>query len=328
MLRKIFILTLAIGFPALIIAQGFYGRNNWKNRKHEFAIGGGAAGFLGDLGWSKHTGNGQDGFRNTPLTPFDYDFQTTKYALTFEYMQRIGSKASLRTNIIWGQVSGDDQYSRHTGRASRAAKFNSAIWEMSQIYILHFNREQIGHLYSLRNTSGKKLGISPFKIGTYIFAGVGATHFNPYADGVRLKPLGTSGQNVEGSGLDPYGLWAVNFPIGFGARHSLNGSTGVKIEFGYRFTTSDWIDDVAKVPYFDRNAVGDAYNSSVTGTDNAAYLYAQPGEQHSNDGGRGDADNDGYMFLMATFYFNRDPRHWFNQARRKPVKVRRPRASF
>lgn len=324
MLRKIFILTLAIGFPALIIAQGFYGRNNWKNRKHEFAIGGGAAGFLGDLGGSKHTGNGKNGFRNTPLTPFDYDFPTTRYAVTFEYMQRIGTKTSLRTNLIWGQIAGDDQYSAFSGRQVRGAKFNSPVFEASQIFILHFNREQIGHLYSLRNTSGKKLGISPFKIGTYIFAGVGGTWFQPYADERKLKPLGTSGQNIQGNTLGQYSNWTASFPIGFGARHSLNGSTGVKIEFGYRFTASDWIDDVAKVPYADPTQVQLAFDGELTG--DAAY-YAQPGQIHSNTA-RGDGDNDGYMFLMATFYFNRDPRHWFNDARRKPVKVRRPRASF
>lgn len=316
MLKKIFILTLAVGFPALMIAQGFYGRNNWKNRKHEFAIGGGAAGFLGDLGGGSGTGNTGS---NTRLTPLDYDFPTTKWGVTFEYMQRIGTRISLRTNLVYGNVSGDDQYSKFDGRAIRAAKFSSPILEASQIFIFHFNREQIGHLYSLRNTSGNKLGIKPFKVGTYIFAGVGATYYNPSADGRKLKPLGTSGQNLPGSALSPYSLWTACFPLGFGARHSLNGSTGVKIELGYRFTLSDWIDDVAAVPY-----VSDADLALMSGD---AAKYALPGLRHTTNN-RGEADNDGYMFLMATFYFNRDPRHWFNDARRKPVKVRRPRASF
>lgn len=321
MLRRIFILTIAIGFSTAIMAQGFYGRNNWKNRKHEFAIGGGASGFLGDLGGGSGTGGRGS---NTSYTPLDYDFPTTRFGLTFEYMLRIGSKTSLRWNVVYGQIEGDDQYSSFPGRQVRSMKFNSHLWEVSNIFIYHFNREQIGHLYSLRNPAGGKLGIKAFKVGTYVFAGVGATYFNPYADGVALKPLGTSGQNIDGYGLDSYSNFTASFPLGFGARHSINGSTGVKLELGYRFTLSDWMDDVAAVKYANPVEVQMAYNGQAEG--NASY-YAQPaGTPHATL--RGDRENDGYMFLMMTFYFNRDPRHWFNDARRKPIKVRRPRASF
>lgn len=334
-MKKIVTLILAIGIPALYIAQGFYGRNNWKNRRHEFAIGGGISGTLTDLGGGKGVGK--------QMTPFDWDYQATSFSTTFEYSYAIGRRWTTRTNLIYGRVSGDDKNSK-SYRNMRGIHFKSDVTEVSQIFIYHFRKERIGHLYSLRNTRGKKLGVTPLNMGWYVFGGIGGFHFNPKStvrnpamasqygletsdEWIALQPLRTEGQGIPGYKESPYSLFSANIPVGIGMRHSINGDIGVKLELGYRFTFTDYLDDTKKF-YADPN---DLINYHGGEKGNLAAYFSQP-EWFDVPGGirgrHGLFHDDGYMFLMLTVYFNRDPRHWFDDARRGATKVRKPRASF
>jgi hypothetical protein len=331
-MRKIVALVMLVGIPTIYIAQGFYSRNNWKKRRHEFAIGGGISNSLTDLGGGKGTGR--------DLTPLDLDLQATKWGFTFEYQYAIARRWTTRTNFIYGNVEADDNYTT-SYRTLRGNHFSSDIIELSQVFIYHFRKERIGHLYSLRNARGKKLGITPLNMGWYVFGGIGGFRFDPVSDirnandwGLsgthRLQPLGTEGQFLPGSGREPYSLYSVNIPMGIGMRHSINGDVGLKLEFGYRFTFTDYLDDTS-TDFPGWRAL------EANGSDLAAY-YTQPTRTSQSidyvaysdniRGNNGFGERDGYMFLMLTFYFNRDPRHWFDDARRSAVKVRKPRASF
>ena len=330
MLKRIVTLALLIGLPAIYVAQGFYSRNNWKNRKHEFALGGGVSNALTDLGGG--AGVGRD------LTPLDLDFPATSYAFTLEYSYAIARKWNIRVNAIYGQVEGDDRYTT-SYRSIRGINFRSPIAELSTVFIHHFSKERIGHLYSLRNTRGTKLGVKPLHLGWYVFGGVGGFYYNPIGEARYYNPWGVKGEyNLRGLKTEgqssQYSVASVCMPVGVGARHSINGSTGVKIEFGYRFTFTDYLDDTStKFP---------VESEILANSGSAAAYFAQPTAYASIggvadpsaylDGVRGNSRNfkerDGYMFLMLTFYFNRDPRHWFDDARRSAIKVRRPKASF
>ncbi|MFI5131307.1 MAG: DUF6089 family protein [Chitinophagales bacterium] len=83
----------------------------------------------------------------------------------------------------------------------------------------------------------------------YVFAGVGLFHFNPYThdtSGTKtfLKPLSTEGQGFM-AGTKNYKLWQFSIPFGIGAEYSLDEDTRVGIEFGYRKTFTDFLDDVS-----------------------------------------------------------------------------------
>ena len=74
----------------------------------------------------------------------------------------------------------------------------------------------------------------------YIYAGVGLFHFNPStkdANGNKtfLKPLSTEGQGFM-PGIEEYGLWQLNIPLGIGAEYSLNEDMRVGLEMGYQKT--------------------------------------------------------------------------------------------
>jgi hypothetical protein len=230
-------------------------------------------------------------------------------------------------------LSADDNYTT-SYRTLRGNHFSSDIIELSQVFIYHFRKERIGHLYSLRNARGKKLGITPLNMGWYVFGGIGGFKFDPVSDirnandwGLtgthRLQPLGTEGQFLPGSGKEPYSLYSLNIPVGIGMRHSINGDVGLKLEFGYRFTFTDYLDDTS-TDFPGWRAL------EANGSDLAAY-YTQPTRTSQSidyvaysdniRGNNGFGERDGYMFLMLTFYFNRDPRHWFDDARRSAVKV-------
>jgi hypothetical protein len=90
------------------------------------------------------------------------------------------------------------------------------------------------------------------KISPYLFAGVAVFYSNPYTTGlngekVYLKPLSTEGQGLpEYPDRKPYSSINAAFPIGGGMKFLINKTLVVSGEIGYRYTTTDYIDDVSK----------------------------------------------------------------------------------
>ena len=83
----------------------------------------------------------------------------------------------------------------------------------------------------------------------YIFGGVALIYSNPRAalgdQWYDLQPLGTEGQTLEGG--KKYSKLAVAFPIGAGLKISLSERINMGFNFGYRFTLTDYLDDVSGV---------------------------------------------------------------------------------
>ncbi len=97
----------------------------------------------------------------------------------------------------------------------------------------------------------------------YLFLGIAAVAHNPMAripdlDGERwqkLQPLGTEGQGSPGY-KDPYSLVQFAVPFGLGLRYKINARFDVGAELGFRFTSTDYLDDVARY-YPDPNILKD-----------------------------------------------------------------------
>lgn len=91
----------------------------------------------------------------------------------------------------------------------------------------------------------------------YVFAGVGFFHFKPFTihndTKSYLQPLSTEGQGLPG-GAKPYKLTQLNIPLGFGALYAINEDLRVGMEFGYRKTFTDHLDDVSG-EYYDEAAL-------------------------------------------------------------------------
>ena len=141
---------------------------------------------------------------------------------------------------------------------------------MSEFIIIN---ERTGNRYNLKTPAGKYLGVkNPLGIGLYVFGGIGGVYFNPVGlidlltqmgeVGVGAKyplKLRTEGQGTPGDTLFPsgetYGPVAMCIPMGMGLKKAFNGNGGIKLEFGFRFTNTDYLDDVSG-NYYDWAANG------------------------------------------------------------------------
>jgi len=90
------------------------------------------------------------------------------------------------------------------------------------------------------------------KVSPYVFAGVGVFYYNPYTDGmsgerVYLRPLSTEGQGIPTyPDRKQYSLVNASFPIGGGLKFFIGKTLMINTEIGFRYTTTDYLDDVSR----------------------------------------------------------------------------------
>jgi opacity protein-like surface antigen len=107
------------------------------------------------------------------------------------------------------------------------------------------------------------LDLDNFPLSPYIGAGVGVMIFNPYAEdalGKRqfLADLGTEGQGLAGyPGI--YSTAALEFPLNIGVKYPVNERMSLALDFNYRITRTDYLDDVSSNRYPDKTLL-DARN--------------------------------------------------------------------
>jgi opacity protein-like surface antigen len=138
----------------------------------------------------------------------------------------------------------------------------------------------------------------------YIFAGIGVFHFKPYTNDSAghktfLKPLSTEGEGFM-PGVKEYKLTQLSIPFGFGAEYSLNEDMRIGLEFGYRKTFTDYIDDVSTV-YVDENALLNARGQTAVdlawrGDEKGGSPYPAAGYPRGNS-----TRKDGYYYIAITY---------------------------
>ena len=190
--------------------------NNIYAQKNEFGIGLGVSTYFGDLSSDRMSNNLK---QSHPAVQIYYNYYINQY---------FNSKIALG----YGTISGDDSFSSENWQKERNLSFQSSITELSGM--VEYNILGIDHL------------INPF-----LFSGVNVFHFNPQTkyngQWVYLQPLGTEGQ---GSYLHPdrvkYSLIDISLIFGGGMKIKINQSLMLSIEFGWRRTNTDYLDDVSK----------------------------------------------------------------------------------
>ena len=138
----------------------------------------------------------------------------------------------------------------------------------------------------------------------YVFGGIGFFHFNPYTKDSAghktfLKPLSTEGEGFM-SGVKNYKLTQFSIPFGFGAEYSLNEDMRVGLEFGYRKTFTDYLDDVSTV-YVDEASLLSARGQTAVdlawrGDEKGGAPYPAAGIDRGNSNHK-----DGYYYVALTF---------------------------
>jgi len=96
------------------------------------------------------------------------------------------------------------------------------------------------------------IDIDRMKVTPYIFGGIGAFYYDPYTLGLKgekvfLRPLGTEGQGVPNyPDRKTYSHVTACFPFGGGLKFLIGNTLVVTTEIGFRYTNTDYLDDVSK----------------------------------------------------------------------------------
>jgi hypothetical protein len=210
------------------------------------------------------------------LNPLVHFNQFTKPAGGLVFRYNMNLRTAVRFNFLRGSVEAHDAFSTSEAAQQRNLSFRSPITELSVQGEFNFLDYQIGN---------EKRKFSP-----YIFLGVAMFRFDPQGmlngDWVRLQPLGTEGQGLDGGATrKKYKLTQVSIPFGVGARANLSKNIGISFEWGMRKTFTDYLDDCskryydpAKLAYY-RGGTAAVMSDQSIGTDPA---YTNAGRQRGN----------------------------------------------
>jgi hypothetical protein len=182
-------------------------------------------------------------------------------------------------NAIYYRIEGADAESGNIGRIRRNLSFRSDNYEFSVL----------GNFEFLNYNSFRYLTRKEFPLSLFAFAGLGITTNSPEAlyqgKYYELRPLQT-----EGNSYSP--VTAV-IPLGIGVGYRFNESFSSSFSVGYRYSFSDYLDDVS-------TQYAESFNSDIAsqlqfrGDEIPAELQRNygPGAQRGNPGSK-----DGYMLL-------------------------------
>lgn len=202
----------------------------------------------------------------------------------------------IKLDVYHGTISAADSNSNRSNQLLRNLSFSSPVTEVGLTFEYYYP------------------GFYPKKLqrplSPYVYAGIAGFHFKPEAfyegEWYDLQSLGTEGQDINSLDFrEPYSLYELAIPIGIGVKWAMTERWNLGLEYGARWTFTDYLDDVSRT-YVDRNTLIefngiDAYNlSNRTGE----VLFGEPIDYSLNDF-RGDpTNNDWYMFLGITLSRN------------------------
>jgi len=225
------LLVLAILFCGTLAAQSFYSIK--RDRKFIGSIGTGVSSYFGDL--------------NNPSDIID-----AKLNLNFGLQYFLTERISVRSEVTWFQLSGNDATANFEGRNNRNLSFVSNNYEINVEGIINLFPK--GQRFYQRNL-----------FNVYAFIGIGLANYNPrgevpnieYTTGsllpdagktVALRPLQTEGVK--------YGSFTPVIPMGLGVKVKAGPFFNIALEGGFRKTFTDYLDDVSTV-YVDKSGASD-----------------------------------------------------------------------
>lgn len=135
-----------------------------------------------------------------------------------------------KLSYSFGQISGADSTSDYQQFRDRNLSFTTPLKELSLVAEFNF--------MSYIPDAGKNL-YTP-----YIYAGGGITAFAPRAM-LNGSPVGLRQLRTEGQ-ANPYSKYAIVIPFGAGIKYNISGKWTLAADLGYRYTNTDYLDDVSK----------------------------------------------------------------------------------
>lgn len=244
----------------------------------EFGVGLGAAHYFGDLNTRA--------WMNRP-----------KMAGTVFFRKNFNNYIAARIGASYARLGYSDQYNtKNEYMYRRNLSFNTNVWELTLQGDFNFFRFMPGE---------REYSFTP-----YVTLGLGIFSYDPFTylrgEKYYLRPLGTEGQ---GSTLYPerkqYSTMALSVPVGAGVKYALNERFNIGFEILYRFTGTDYLDDVSTT-YVNP----EAFPPNPDGTSSAGLLLSDrsyeigtpiglPGRQRGNS-----KSKDHFVTAMVHLTFN------------------------
>ena len=214
MIMKKSIIIFCLAFVGL---NGYSQDMNAISQQGEFGIAAGGAQYFGDL--------------NTRAS-----LARPKFSAGIFFVKQFGNYIGLKIAGNYARLGYTDKYSLNTVQRARNLSFNTNIWEFSASGQFNFFKFAPGD--------------PAYAYTPYVSLGVGVFSYDPYAyllgEKQYLRPLGTEGQGSTAyPDRVPYGSMAVCFPFSIGMKYNMTDNINVFAEIGYRFTTTDYLDDVS-----------------------------------------------------------------------------------
>ena len=266
----------------LVLSILFAGMYAAKSQTAEIGLCGGVSFYMGDLN-PKGVFNG--------VRPAG--------GVLFRY--NINPRFAVKATALFGSLQANDA---STGDKARNLSFQSPLSEISAQVEINFLR-----LFNEK-------GLNPFT--PYLFAGIAVFSFNPQAEFngnmYDLQPLGTEGQGlnmkdpITGIMYDQerYGLTGFSIPFGLGVRVNFLKFYSVGLEWGFRKTFTDYIDDVSG-RYVDHDFLTEYRSALIADLADrtTAVTQYETVDYHKAGSARGNNENtkDWYSFATLSFSF-------------------------
>ncbi|RPE13276.1 hypothetical protein EGT74_07025 [Chitinophaga lutea] len=162
--------------------------------------------------------------------------QATKPTVGIYYRKYFNGYVGARAHFRFMQLGYSDVYNANSFQKRRNLSFNTELYELAVQGDFNFFRFEPGS--------------DAYRFSPYLTLGASFFHFNPYAYYQNrkyfLQPLRTEGQGTSRfPDRKPYQLYSYAYLIGGGVKYSLNRRLNLGVECLFRFTQTDYLDDVS-----------------------------------------------------------------------------------
>ena len=175
------------------------------------------------------------------------NFNRPKQSAAIHYTKQFNNYVGLKVSATYAFLAYADKYSNNIVQQTRNLSFNTDVYEFS--------------LNGTFNFFQFNPGFEGYDYTPYIGIGIGVFSYDPYAylkdEKYYLRTIGTEGQ---GSDIyptkTPYKNSAFCIPLTLGFKYALNAKMNIFTELRYRFTNTDYLDDVSTIYTPDAFAAG------------------------------------------------------------------------
>ena len=293
----------------LVLLLANFSKASAQGRNYGLAVG--SAHYFGDLG-------GSSAFAPWKAT----DVRGSRMALSGFVEFPAEGRWQVHTGLSFAQLVGDDRFADSPTRIARNLHFRSSVWEASARGQYKF-WDRPRHWNRTAGSRG------------YVFLGIGAFTYNPKA---RLRndwndivnPIWYSLRNLKTEGQEkPYGWVALSLPMGFGFDWNLTGGWQVGFEVNWRYTSTDYLDDVSGT-YANPEALSEfaelfssqanAYSIAVAGPQGGSienHQYAAGGTPRGNPDSRDGFGTVQFTLSRSDASLRSRPGSWVGRFRRR-----------